>query len=206
MLDISRRRRSWTALLCVNRQVYIEARAILYGENQFELLEIDPKQPEARIPSFLRSFLECIGPVNAASLSSLCMTFPAIEEQIGYGVGSSQPTRRIRIREDGLQKLQLLQKECTGLRVIDMIYKGSGVIDTGAEAIQEVLQEINSHLRAIPSLSRIVITVLDRTLRPSAGARDVMQQLGWIVLLNGRQSTPYFSTSLQSSARNYQYK
>lgn len=184
--DIPRRRRHWTALLYVNRQIYIEARAILYGGNQFELMEIDAKQPEVRFPSLLSSFLERIGPVNAGSLSSLCMTFPAIEEQIEYGMGGGQPKKRIKIREDGLQKLQLLRKECTGLRVIDMIYKGSGVIGTGAEATQEVLQEINTYLRAIPSLSRIVITVLDRTLRPPATVKDIMQQLGWIVLLDGR--------------------
>lgn len=160
--DISRRRRYWTALLSVNRQISVEARAILFGGNQFQLMEVDTKQLEVQTPSLLRSFLECIGPVNAASLSCLYTTFPAIEEErIGDGSGGSQSTRRIRFREDGLQKLQLLREQCSGLRVLDMVYTGSGVIATGAETTLEVLQEIDSHFRAIPSLSRIVIRVLD---------------------------------------------
>lgn len=179
--EISQRTGFWTVLLYVNRQISVEARAILYGENQFQLMELDTKHLEAHTPSLLKSFLEYIGHVNAASLSYLCIKFPAIEENSG----GFQSTRRIRIRKDGLQKLLLLRSACTGLRILEMVFTG-GLVGTGAESVREVLQEIDMHFQAFPSLSRIIIRILDRTLYPSATVRNIMQDLGWTVLLGER--------------------
>jgi hypothetical protein len=54
----------WLALLHTNRQISIEASAVLYRVNHFELVDITKRQI-----GVLRSFLDCVGSVNAASLS-----------------------------------------------------------------------------------------------------------------------------------------
>jgi hypothetical protein len=169
-IQFQRSSHHFSALLYMNRRISAEATAILYGGNAFQLMEVAVKQPEPQTPSLLRSFLDRIGLVNAGLLSYLCINFPAIEERIGEGNDSCQSAKRFRIPEDGVQQLQLLRKQCTGLRVLDMVYTGSGPIVTEAGVLQDILQEINTHLRAIPSLSKIVFRVIDRSLYPSTGS------------------------------------
>ncbi|KAH8432185.1 uncharacterized protein LDX57_009824 [Aspergillus melleus] len=103
--------RRWLSLLYTNRQISEEASVVLYGMNQFTLEEMETKN---RRSGLLRSFLNCIGPVNAASLSHLCINFPAMEQIEGHSEG-------IRLEEDGLQTLQLLQRECTGLQTLELL-------------------------------------------------------------------------------------
>ncbi|KAF2023254.1 hypothetical protein EK21DRAFT_49476, partial [Setomelanomma holmii] len=97
----------WLALLYTNRQIYREASSALYGKNHFYFVDITQQQL-----GVLRSFLDCIGPVNAASLSYLCINFPVAECVDGQ-------TGNIKLRDDSLQSLKLLRDRCTKLSILE---------------------------------------------------------------------------------------
>lgn len=80
-------------------------------------------------PSLLESFLGCIGPVNAGLLSHLCINFPATERieggKEGEGEQSDSGDHEIRLQEESVHTLHLLQKHCTGLRTLEMLLYSS---------------------------------------------------------------------------------
>jgi hypothetical protein len=166
------RPRQWLALLHTNRQISVEACAVLYAINHFEFVDITQRQV-----GVLRSFLDCIGPVNAASLSHLCINFPVAESI------DDQPGK-VRLRDDSLQSLKLLQDRCTSLSTLETLvhFKNSSFFTRTDEFLQEALSQIDAQLKAIPSLERIIIRVEvnDRVLTSSA--KDLMQEFGWLVL------------------------
>lgn len=170
----------WLALLYTNRQISDEARAILYGINQFTLQEVETIQ---RPGSLLKSFLNCIGPVNAGWLSHLCINFPATERIEG------QPGE-IKLREDSLQSLQLLQKECTKLKTLETLIYSQNSSDLVKEDlnntgfVRDVLLEINAQFRGIASLNKVIVRVYNGS--PSPSVKEFLQELGWAVLIRDR--------------------
>lgn len=94
----------WLALLLTNRQVSVEARAVLYGCNHFIL--VDTTRHQARL---LRSFLDCIGAVNAGHVSHMSLNFPDVDNAEG------QPM----LGEDDLGSLKLLQARCGNLATLE---------------------------------------------------------------------------------------
>ena len=68
----------WLSLLYTNRQIHSEATPVLYGVNEFSLVDTTPQQF-----GLLKSFLDCIGSVNAGLLSHLCINFPVVESRDG---------------------------------------------------------------------------------------------------------------------------
>jgi hypothetical protein len=161
----------WHALLYTNRQIYREASAALYGMNKFHLVDITQQQI-----SLLQSFLDCIGPVNAASLSHLCVNFPVAESIDG------QPGK-VKLRDDGPQSLKLLQNKCTNLSTLETTvhHKNSSVFRETDDFLQEALLSIDGHFKAIPSLEKITVEfTVFRILTSSA--KDFMQGLGWVVI------------------------
>lgn len=167
----------WLALLYTNRQISDEARAVLYGMNHFTLQEVETTQRQS---SLLKSFLSCIGPVNAGLLSHLCINFPATERIEGQ-------SGEIRLKADSLQRLQLLQEECTKLKTLETLMYGknsSGLIkedQNNAKFIQEVLLEINAQFKGIASLEKIIVRVYSGSPAPSV--KEFLQGLGWVVLI-----------------------
>ncbi|KAK3938230.1 hypothetical protein QBC46DRAFT_318122 [Diplogelasinospora grovesii] len=168
----------WLALLYVNQQVRGEARAVLYGMNRFNL--VDTRQQEVGL---LRSFLNCIGFVNADLLSHLSISFPVAERM------EDQPGE-VKIREDGLQSLRLLQEKCTNLTTLEMFIhsKNSSFLtktdEDSSHLAQEALPRIDAQLKAIPSLKKIIVRVYIGALPPLV--TDLMQGLGWVVLFGDR--------------------
>jgi hypothetical protein len=162
----------WLALLYTNRQIYYEASVALYGTNHFHLVDITQQQF-----GLLQSFLDCIGPVNAASLSHLCINFPVAESIDG------QPGK-VKLRDDSLQSLKLLRDKCTNLLTLETLvhYKNDSVFRKTDSVLQEALLAIDAQLKTIPSLERIIVRVVVRDGVPTTSAKDVMQGLGWMVL------------------------
>ncbi|KAH8695690.1 hypothetical protein BGW36DRAFT_299234 [Talaromyces proteolyticus] len=159
----------WLALLYTNKQISDEARAVLYGNNHFTLMETTNH--------LLESFLVRIGHVNASLLSHLCINFPTIE-RIGQ-LGEIRPT------EDSLRSLQLLQQECTNLKALEaLIYSpGSSDLineDQNTQFIRDVLTEIDVRFRGIACLNKIIVRFYTRPPNPSV--TELMQELGWVVL------------------------
>jgi hypothetical protein len=143
---------AWLALLYTNRQISEDAKAVLYGSNRFTLQEVETAQLRG---SLLESFINRIGPFNAGSLSHLCINFPATEMIQGQSGG-------IRLREDSLRSLQLLQKQCAKLTTLEtLIYSknSKGLIQEDQKFVREVLLEINSQFRGISCLKKIVVRV-----------------------------------------------
>jgi hypothetical protein len=159
----------WLALLYTHPQISRESNAILYSTNRFALKEGSKCQG-----NLLQSFLDCIRSVNASFLSQLQMDFPAIKQKDGQ-------SSEIRLREDGLRTLRLLQEKCTNLKALETLVYGSNggliaVQETDPQLLRDVLQNINAHFQAIRSLRRIIVQVCSGS--PAPPTIDFMQQLG----------------------------
>ncbi|KIX03676.1 uncharacterized protein Z518_07229 [Rhinocladiella mackenziei CBS 650.93] len=161
----------WLALLHTNRQISVEASAVLYRANHFELVDITEKQI-----GVLRSFLDCIGTVNAASLSHLCISFPIV-------VSIDEEPGKLRLRDDSQQILKLLEDKCTNLSTLETVvhYRNSGFFMRTEQFLREALTYIDGHLKAIHSLQRIIVRVEAQSGVPTSSVKDMMQQLGWLV-------------------------
>lgn len=151
-----------------------EAIPVLYGMNKSSLVDSTPRQV-----GLLQAFLDCIGSVNAGLLSHLCINFPVAESTEG------QPGK-IKLRDDSLQTLKLLQEKSTNLTTLETFIYGKNSMG-GIEIDQDNLQfiqdgssEIDAELKAIPSLNRVIIRVSGET--PTLSVIESMQGLGWVVL------------------------
>ncbi|PLB55501.1 hypothetical protein P170DRAFT_470915 [Aspergillus steynii IBT 23096] len=172
--------RGWLALLYTNRQISDEASAILYGMNQFTLEEMETQSHRAGL---LESFLRCIGPGNAASLFHLCINFPALEQMTDTLEG-------IKLREDGQQSLELLQKQCVGLKTLEIVLFSQNAEfcsqddQENIRSLRDVLLGMDMHFRSIASLNKIVLRVCSEP--PAPPLKEFAQELGWVVLLGNR--------------------
>ena len=164
----------WLSLLYINRQMHSEAIPILYGMNNFCLLDSTPQQVY-----LLQAFLDCIGSVNSGLLSHLCINFPVaerIEDQPG----------KVKLRDDSLQSLKLLRERCTNLTTVEtyLYWKTStSLIITdpdNSQSILDGLSQIDAQLKAFPSLNRVIVRVFGWTPTPSL--IGLMRGLGWLVL------------------------
>ncbi len=164
----------WLSLLYTNRQIHDEARAVLSGSNQFNLLDTTQQQG-----GLLQSFLDCITSVNASLLSHLSINFPVIKAIEG------QPGKA-ELGEDDMHSLTLLQEECTNLATLEILIHSENskhLVDPNqgdSQFIREALSEISTQLGAIPSLKKVIVRSYDRTLTPLV--IDFMQGLRWEIL------------------------
>jgi WD40 repeat protein len=112
--------------------------------NHFKLVDITKAQTDV-----LRSFLDCIGIVNAASLSHLCINFPTV-------VSIDEEAGKVRLREDSLQSFNLLQEKCTKLSTIETVvhFKNSEILTKTDQFLQEAFAQIDTQLKVIHSLQR----------------------------------------------------
>lgn len=165
------RPRQWLSLLYVNRQIHDEAAKILFGINNFTLL--DERRPTQCL---LNAFLTCIGPMNSASLSHLSIDFPALEVEAG----------EVRLKHDSLQKLKLLQGHCTNLKTVETSFSIKHIRDldqvTGnnPQLIMDALSKINSQLHSISSLETVIVRITGPS--PALSTMECMRTLGWTIL------------------------
>jgi len=165
----------WLALLFINRRMNSEASAVLYGTNNFTLLDTTRRQI-----GLLQAFLDCIGPMNASLLSHLCINFPDIEGQPGNS----------KLKEGSLQNLKLLQERCTNITTLEThVYsENSGVLtrtdQDNLQFIREALLQLDVQLRAMPSLDKIIVRVYGGTPTPSV--MEFMQGFEWVILPGNR--------------------
>lgn len=168
------RPKRWLALLYTNRQVYGEAKAVLYGKNNVYLMD-RPQQQDV----LLRSFLNGLGSLNADFLSRLSISFPVAER-------TQDQSDTVKIREDSLQNLSLLQEKCTKLTTLEMNIstENSSFLTEAAEDkshfVREALLQIDAQLKAVSSVKKVVVRLYIHNLSPLIV--DSMQGLGWVVL------------------------
>jgi hypothetical protein len=168
----------WLSMLYTNREIYREASVVLYGTNHFHLVDITQQQF-----GLLQSFMDGIGPVNAALLSHLSISFPAVESMDG------QPGE-FKLRNDSLQSLKLLGEKCTNLSTLETLVhnKNNSVFRKTDNSLQKALLTIDAQFKTIRSLDRVVVRVVDRDSVPTTSAKDIMRGLGWVVLDDGNQN------------------
>ncbi|KAI1498956.1 hypothetical protein F5X99DRAFT_391624 [Biscogniauxia marginata] len=166
------------ALLHTSRQVYDEARAVLYGSNRFTLVDTTPHQVD-----LLQSFLNRIGAINAGLLSYLCINFPAVE------IVEGQPGN-VMLREDGLRSLKLLQQNCAGLKTLEILVhkqNSSGLTKAShddSQSLRTALSQIDVQLRAISSLKKILVRFYDGPSSPLV--TETMKGFGWVICLGDK--------------------
>lgn len=164
----------WLSLLYTNRQMHNEAIPVLYGMNNFSLVDSTPQQV-----GLLQTFLDRIGSVNAGLLSHLCINFPVAESIEGR-------RGKVKLRDDSLQILKLLRERTTNLTTLETFIYGKnfmGLTETdqdNSQFIQDGLSQIDAQLKAIPSLNRVIVRILGET--PTLSVIELMQGLEWVVL------------------------
>ena len=162
----------WLALIYTNRQISAEASAVLYRVNHFELVDIT--RPQIGV---LRSFLDCIGPANANSLSYLCISFPIV-------VNNDEEPGEVKIRDDSLQIVEILRNKCTKLSTLETTihYKNSGFFKKSDQFLQQAFLYLDAQLKTIYSLQNIVVRIDTQNAVPTTSTKEMMHQLGWLVL------------------------
>ncbi|KAI8653559.1 hypothetical protein NCS55_01343000 [Fusarium keratoplasticum] len=163
----------WIALLYTNRQISSEAKAVLYGNNNFHLLDKPQKHG-----TLLQSFLDCIGASNANSLSRLCISFPVMEK--------TEDPHGVTIRQDSLNGLALVHDQCAGLKTLELQLcreiSGLPAEARGGDGqlVREALLRIDAQLKAISSVKNVVVRLYIKDVPPLVV--DAMQGLAWVVL------------------------
>ena len=113
--------------------------------NQFHLEDITPLQAD-----LLRSFLDCIQPLNVASLSHLSVNYPVAER-------INDQAKRHELGTDSLQSVRLYQDKCTKLSTPETImhYKNSSFFKEPDDFLREALSlVIDTRLGAILPLCK----------------------------------------------------
>lgn len=162
----------WLALLYTNRQIHMESSAVLYGMNQFHLVDITPLQAD-----LLQLFLVCIGPANAAFISHLCVNFPVAERP-------SDQAGRVELSNESMQSVRLYQNKCAQLSTLETVvhYKNSRFFRESDDFLRDALPLIDRQLRTLPSLRKVMVQFVDFNGIPTAFAKNLMEGLGWIVV------------------------
>lgn len=172
----------WPALALTECRDYNEqeTNAVFYGSNHFHLVDTTAR----REISILQAFLSSITSTNAHLLSHLSLSFPALEAIRGRSEASG-------LRQDGMRSLKLLQDNCANVRTLELsVHHGNafGLVEeapSNSQSLNEALSQVDTQLKAISSLQRIVIRYYHD--RPTPGVRQLMQGLGWIVLMGDKE-------------------
>ncbi|KAL7928016.1 hypothetical protein V8C35DRAFT_285589 [Trichoderma chlorosporum] len=157
-----------------------ETDAVFYGSNHFHLVDTTM----GRETSILQAFLCSITSTNARLISRLSLSFPALEAVQGRSEASG-------LQQDGMHSLKLLQDNCANLRTLELsVHPGNafGLVEEtpiNSQSLTQALSRVDMQLKAISSLERIVIRYYHD--RPIPDIRQLMQGLGWIVLMGDKE-------------------
>lgn len=159
----------WLALLRANRQIYHEARRILYSQNTFVV-----GQPVRRC-AVLPCFLDCIGPENADHLRDLHMCV------LNLGDAIHQVEDEDEVRFADLKAL----RRCTNLQTVQDHVLASprmgltvGTYNSANdEFVRDGLRRIHAILQSTPSRPTALISVWDHPFAPQVS--ELMKIFGW---------------------------
>lgn len=164
--------RQWLALLYTNRQVYDEARVILYRWNCFAFVDTSQQQSV-----LLETFFSSIGSLNASYISHISINFPVAEIEAGQ-MGKT-------LREDDIRSLRLLREKCASLETLETLVYGQSCTGPkwNSDEIRldrEALSHINTRFKELPTLSRILVRFYNGG--PVSEVAEWVQRLGWTIL------------------------
>ena len=171
----------WPALALTKCREYNEqeTNAVFYGSNHFNFVDTTTQ----RETSILQAFLVSSTPVNTHLLSHMSLSFPTLEAVQG------QP-EAVRLTQGGTHALELLQDYCVNLEILEFyVHKGNAFGLAGGVlggSLYEALSQVDTRLKVLSSLKKIVIRYYHE--RPSPEVMQLMQGLGWIVLMGDKEA------------------
>ncbi|QPC80148.1 hypothetical protein HYE68_010900 [Fusarium pseudograminearum] len=171
----------WPALALTKCREYNEqeTNAVFYGSNHFNFVDTTTQ----RETSILQAFLVSSTPANAYLLSHMSLSFPALEAVQG------QP-EAVRLTQGGTHALELLQDYCVNLKILEFyVHKGNAFGLAGealSESLHGALSQMDARLKALSSLKKIIIRYHHG--RPTTEVTQLMQGLGWIVLIGDKEA------------------
>lgn len=92
----------------------------------------------------------------------------------------------IKLRDDSLHNLQLLQNKCITLHTLEFLIfskNTSRLITEDQTFAQGIFLVINTQLRRINSLNNIILKIYSGS--PTLSVREDLHRLGWVVLVGG---------------------
>ncbi|KAF6794209.1 cytochrome P450 1A2 [Colletotrichum sojae] len=170
----------WPTLTLAKYQEYNDnehkINPIFYGSNHFNLVDTTTR----RETSILEAFLVSPTTAHARLLSHMSLSFPALEAAEGR-------PEVLGLTQDGMRALKLLQDNCANLTTLEFyVHEGNAFSLVGEpsgdlQSSCEALSQVDTQLKVIPSLKRIVIRYYYD--RPNSGVMQLMQGFDWIVLM-----------------------
>ncbi|KAF5989182.1 hypothetical protein FBULB1_1148 [Fusarium bulbicola] len=157
-----------TGLFRVNKAVHREASLLFYSQNHFDFAGRDPE--------IIASFLQEIGTRNASSIRHIIIDFPEFRH-----LNPSDVT----IDEESVSILGNILSRCTGLSTLRTSLHSTRSMEVRLDNLDhysiatEALHLVNTHFRAIPSLSEIILEVYEDG--PSDSLRRKMKSYGWVL-------------------------
>ncbi|GKU06981.1 hypothetical protein FSARC_14485 [Fusarium sarcochroum] len=157
-----------------------ETNAVFYGSNHFNLVSTTTR----RETSILQAFLVSLTSTHTRLLSHLSLSFPALEAVQGR-------PEALGLKQDGIHTLKLLQDYCINLNTLEFyVHKDNafGLVreaPSHSQSLHEALSQVNAQLKVVSSLKKIVIRYYYD--RPTPEAMQLMQDLGWIVLMGDKE-------------------
>ncbi|PTD03454.1 hypothetical protein FCULG_00012817 [Fusarium culmorum] len=171
----------WPELVLMKCREYNEqeTNAVFYGSNHFNFVDTTTQ----RETSILQAFLVSSTSANAHLLSHMSLSFPALEAAQG------QP-EAVRLTQGGTHALELVQDYCVNLKILEFyVHKGNAFGLAGealSESLHKALSQVDARLKALSSLEKIVIRYYHD--RPTTEVVQLMQGLGWIVLMGDKEA------------------
>ncbi|KPA37432.1 hypothetical protein FLAG1_09755 [Fusarium langsethiae] len=160
-----------TGLFRVTKTVHREASLLFYSQNRFDFVGCDTEK--------LSSFLRQIGTRNASSIRHIVIDFP---EFLYLDPGD------VTIEEESVSILGNILSSCTGLSTLRTALDSTSNMELRLDNLDhfkvatEALYLVNTHFRAIPSLTEIVLEVYEDG--PSDCLRRRMESHGWVLSKN----------------------
>ncbi|KAK1975309.1 hypothetical protein LZ30DRAFT_363686 [Colletotrichum cereale] len=172
----------WLALVLAKCREHNEqeTNAVFYGSNHFNLVDTTTRGEI----SILKAFLVSSTSTHARLLSRMSLSFPALEAVEG------QP-EALGLTQDGMRTLELLQDRCINLATLEFYVRKDNAFGLVGEApndpksCREALSQVDTQLEAFPYLEKIVIRYHHD--RPTSKITQLMQGLGWIVMINDKE-------------------
>ena len=157
-----------------------ETNAIFYGSNHFNLVDTATR----RETSILQAFLVSLTSTRARLLSHLSLSFPALE-------AVQKRPEALGLKQDGMYTLKLLQEYCINLNTLEFyVHKDNafglvGEAPSYTQSLHEALSQVDAQLKVVSSLKNIVIRYYYD--RPTPEAIQLMQDLGWVILMGDKE-------------------
>lgn len=167
-------------ILYTNTKILHEARAILYGQNRFDIIA---SFGNWSFHSSIPEFIDEIGHVNASYVGQIRVSFPKLCCE-----------GNVSIENENLPTFEMLLSCFTNLRTVVTTLQYSDVMENTLNLLNSpttcdnAVTLVDTHFRAIPSLREIAVEVYED--HSSSHLRRKMESCGWRIILMQKVEEP----------------